>query len=393
MHRPFRPMAATLALATWAAVAALAGPAWAQDPPTGPARDLLGLLPMPALDSNMVLYLDLSAIRATSKADWRTDRGIATLPEILRAPVTTDLQAPGGFAAHAGFGPDQIDQIAVYETAPTPGPMAMRLQGADPDTLVRTWGRHGYAESVFGDTKVWTRGTPGEMHLDRRDPTDPLGTMLGVSAVLGFDGSTLLMARLPEVLVAMKAAAKLGTGAGSRIDLKRMLDALDRTLAPKEMLAQLLWAPQPDAAGDAGFEAATATMTAPGATPDAAKDALTGASGIPSYPSLLLGEIREAGQAPSGLLAMLFADCTIADRAGVVAGAKWDAAAKNANGDAAGVFGRMTVRWASVPVDGGCVLLGRASGRDPDHPPFADLNAMYMRRDLSPLYVGAPPKP
>jgi hypothetical protein len=386
--------AATLALAALALGATLAGPAWAQDPPTRPVRDLLGLLPMPALDGSTVLYLDLSVVKATSKTDWRTDRGIAALPDILRMPVAADLQAPGGFAAHAGFGPDQIDQVAVYETAPTPGPMAMRLQGVDPDTLVRTWGQQGYAESVFGDTKVWTRGTPGEMHLDRRDPSDPLGTMLGVSAVLGLDGSMLLMARLPETLAAMKASARLGTGAASRIDLKRMLDALDRTLEPQQQVAQLLWAPQPDAAGDAGFEAATATMTAPGGTtPDAAKAALLKATGIPSYPSLLLGEIRAAGQVPSGVLAMLFADCAIADRAGAIAGAKWQAAAKDANSPAAGMFGRMTVAWASVPVDGGCVLLGRATGTDPAHPAFADLTALYMRRDLSPLYVGPAAKP
>ncbi|MDR6289880.1 hypothetical protein E9232_002401 [Inquilinus ginsengisoli] len=355
---------------------------------------MLGLLPMPTLESFPILYLDLAAVRASGTADWRTDRGIATLPDILRTPIGTDLQAPGGFAAHAGFGPDQIDQVAVTETAPGPGPTALRLRDADPAALARTWIQQGYARSDVGDAKVWTRGTPEMLQLDRVDPSDPLSTQLGVSAVLSFDGPTLLMARLPATLATMKASAKLGTGAASRIDLRRMLDALDRTLGPREAVAQLLWVPQPDAAGDAGFEAATSALTAPGgATPGAAKDALTGASGIPSYPSLLLGDIRTTGQAPSGVLAMLFADCAIADRAGAVAAAKWEAAAKDANSKAAGVFGRITVAWASVSVDGGCVLLGRASGRDPARPAFADLTALYMRRDLSPLYVGAPPKP
>jgi hypothetical protein len=386
--RPFRPMA-TLAL-----VAALTGPAWAQEPPTKPVRDLLGLLPMPTLKSSPVLYLDLAAVRATGTADWRTDRGIATLPDILRTPIGTDLQAPGGFAAHAGFGPDQIEQVAVTETSPGPGPTALRLRDADQAALIRTWIQQGYAESGVGDTKVWTRGNPEMLQLDRIDPSDPFSTMLGTSAVLGFDGPTLLMARLPAALATMKASAKLGAGAASRIDLRRMLDALDRTLEPQQKLAQLSWIPQPDAAGDAGFEAATSALTAPGgATPGAAKDALAGASGIPSYPSLLLGEIRAAGQAPSGVLAVLFADCTIAHRAGAIAAAKWQAAAKDSSSKAAGVFGRMTVAWASVSVDGGCVLLGRATGRDAARPAFADLTALYLRRDLSPLYAGAPPKP
>jgi hypothetical protein len=386
--------AATLALAALALGAALAGPAWAQDPPTKPARDLLGLLPMPALVTDSFLFLDLSAVRAAGLAGAVTDRGIVTWPNILGTPITTDLDQPGSFAAHAGFRPDQIDRVAVVEVSSSLGPLAIRLHDADPGALARTWVQQGYAETDAGDTKVWTRVPPDENELGQADLADPLRNVFGTSAALEFDDSTLLMAEAPPALAAMKASAKRGDGAASRIDLQRMLDALDRTLAPKEMVTQLVWMPVPDAAGDAAFEAATATMTAPsGPSPDATKDAFIGATGIPSYPSLLLGEIREAGQTPSALLAVLFADCAIADHAGAVAGAKWQAAAKDANSPAAAVFGRMTARWASIPVDGGCVLLGRTAGSDPDHPALAGLYGLSMRRGLSPLYVGRSPQP
>jgi hypothetical protein len=128
------------------------------------------------------------------------------------------------------------------------------------------------------------------------------------------------------------------------------------------------------------------------ADPNALKEAMGGATGLPSYPSLLLGEVRAAGQAPSGLMVVLFADCTIADGAGRIAAAKWEAAAKD-TGNRAAAFGRMTAEWSSVPVDGGCVLLGRTTGRDPSRPAFVDIYALYAGRDLTPLTAGRPPKP
>lgn len=384
-HRPFR-LPAALAL-----IAVLTGPALAQDPPTKPVRDLLGLLPMPAIDAAPVLYLDLAAIRATGTADWRTDRSILTLPDHLRIPLQMDMRQPGGFADRAGFGPDQIDRVAVYEASPGPGPTAMRLHDVAPDALAKVWVQHGYAESDAAGGRIWTRGTPGKMQLDRADPADPLGTRVGASAVLALDGTTLLMARLPETMAVMRASAKLGAGAASRADLRRLLDALDRTLAPQEAVTQLLWAPLPDAAGDAGVESAMGTMLGPvPATPEALKEAMSGATGILSYPSLLLGEVRAAGQTPAGVLAVLFADCEIADGAGRIAAAKWNAAAKDSDNRSAGPLGRMTAAWSSVPVDGGCVLLGRAAGHDPARSAFVDIYALFMTRSLSPLYVGRP---
>lgn len=386
-----RPLRLTAALAL---VAALAGPARATDLPTQPVRDLLGLLPMPALDNAPVLYLDLAALRATGTADWRTERSIVTLPDRLRMPVQLDVRQPGGFAAKAGFGPDQIDRIAVYETSPGPGPTALRLRDTDPDALAKAWVQNGFAESDTPGGRIWTRGTPGQMQLDRADPADPLATNVGASAVLALDDATLLIARLPETMALMRSSAKLGAGAGTRADLRRLLEALDRTLAPQEAVTQLLWAPLPDAAGDAGVETAMAAMHgATPATPEALKQAMDGATGILSYPSLLLGEVRAAGQAPAGLMAVLFADCAIADGAGRIAAAKWDAAAKDPDNRSAGPLGRMTAAWRSVPVDGGCVLLGRAAGHDPGRSAFVDIYALFMTRSLSPLYVGPPPKP
>lgn len=386
-----RPLRLTAAVAL---IAALSGPAWAQDPPTQPVRDLLGLLPMPAIDPAPVLYLDLAALRATGIADWRTERNIVTLPDQLRTPLQLDVRQPGGFAAKAGFWPDQIDRIAVYEASPGPGPMAMRLHGTDPDALAKAWVQHGFAEGDTPGGRIWTRGTPGEMQLDRADPADPLATNVGASAVLALDDSTLLMARLPETMALMRSSAKLGAGAGSRADLRRLLEALDRTLAPEEAVTQLLWAPLPDAAGDAGVETAMDAMQrATPAAPEALKQAMDGATGILSYPSLLLGEVRATGQAPTGIMAVLFADCTIADGAGRIAGPKWEAAAQDAGNRAAGPLGRMTANWASVPVDGGCVLLGRAAGHDPARSAFVDIYALFMTRSLSPLYVGRPGKP
>jgi hypothetical protein len=355
---------------------------------------LLGHLPTTPLGStpSIVGYLDVTAL-AGDGTSLAVALRTAAPPEMLQTPLAMEERQPGGFAERAGFGPDRIERIAFFEDpAPGPAPAVLRLKDVDADALTRTWVRHGFVQDSHGPFHAWIRGTPGQIQLDQQDPADPFRNRLGASPALDLDGPLLLLA--PDVfsLELMKSAPP---GVGGRVDIRRLLDGLDKTLQPTETLTQLRLLMTPDAAGDAAFEAATDAMAQPGAAgPAAVKDAFTAANGIPSYPSLLIGELRAKGQGLQGILALLWSDCAIADAAGKVAAAKWQVAAGDAQNRAKAVFGRLSPTWSSVPVDGGCVLLGRVTGTDPAAaPPFLQLVQLTWNRALSPLQVGHAPKP
>ncbi|MGO4844263.1 hypothetical protein AB4093_01175 [Inquilinus sp. 2KB_12] len=388
IRRPYQ--AATLLVASML----LAAPAIAQDSPTAAVRELLSHLPMtpPGGKPSIVGYLDVTAL-AVDGPSLAIALRTAAPPEMLQTPLAMEDQQPGGFGERAGFGPDRIERIAFFEdSAPGPAPAVLRLKDVDADALTRIWVRRGYVQDSHGPFHAWIRGTPGQLQLDQQDPADPFRNRLGVSSALDLDGPLLLLAPDVSSLELMKSAPP---GVGGRIDIRRLLDGLDKTLQPTETLTQLRLLMTPDAAGDAAFEAATGAMAQPGAAgPAAVKDAFTGANGIPSYPALLIGELRAKSRGPQGILALLWSDCAIADAAGKVAAAKWQVAAGDAQNRAKMVFGRLSPAWSSVPVDGGCVLLGRVTGTDPAAaPPFLQLVQLTWNRALSPLQVGRAPKP
>lgn len=381
-HAVTAAMIAALAVATPAS--------WAQEPPTKPIRDLFAFLPMPTKETFFISYADLQAFQI----DDLKSLPQTGLPQTFAMAIAMDTQEPGGFADRTGFAPGRIGQIAFAEMVPGFYPTAIRLHDVSPADLPPVWIRRGYVESGSGEQRLWTRGKPGEIQRDywsQRDPSDLLRHDLGASAVLALDGSTLLLAALPETMAVMTSSAKTGAGAASRTDLTLMLDALDKAVEPGETPTVLKWVPQPDAAGDAA-SAVMMDMMGQRSLPDAdkARSALEAATGIPSYPSLLIAETRSAGTTPAAILALLFSDCAIAESAGAVAAAKWSSAATV---DPESPFGALTARWSSITVEGGCVLLGRVAAKTASaDTPQQLLVAAIMRRTLYPLQTGPAPR-
>lgn len=262
---------------------------------------------------------------------------------MLQTPLDAEASQPGSFAAHAGFAPEQIVSVGFYEgMVPSGlGPAALRLNQADAGTLSRAWIGQGYTASGDGPARIWTRGEPGRVQLDQRDPADPLRNRLGTSAILGLDRDLVLMAPTTELVAAMRRSSGADNTA-DRTDVRPLLDGLDRTLGPADRIVSLY------------------VMAMPDGTAPLAPDADKGAIDMPPYASILFGEVLADG-IPQQVFALPFPDCPTADQAKDVAAARLAAALTPLDADLAG----RGTDWSSVPVEGGCVVFGRVGPPSP----------------------------
>jgi hypothetical protein len=104
------------------------------------------------------------------------------------------------------------------------------------------------------------------------------------------------------------------------------------------------------------------------------------------------GYRREAGQAPQALVAISWADCTVARRARDFVAAQWEALALSETVGAAGRAFALEGEWRVLPVASACVLLDRILTGEAEEPsPFLALSQRLDTYQLRPLQPGRLP--
>lgn len=198
------------------------------------------LADLPALPAE-VAYGDLAAARAldvSAVAGANRDPVILQLRALPRVPLTDGVRDPRtAWRAVTGFGPPEVLRMATWIANPEHAAVFDLAPGAGaavPGALAAS----GYAEETRNGVTAWAaRGADFDMSLRARNPDDPFGGTLGMSARVQVDGDRLRQARSWPMLAAMGTAPAL---AADR-QVTALLDALERITGAGALIGATLW--------------------------------------------------------------------------------------------------------------------------------------------------------